>query len=159
MKNSSLQLDFYYFTKVNVEVNEQFKQTADMTKAGNMPDVEIQFGQAKTDNHKWQVSLAVKNLPDGIASEPYKYMINVVGFISVEKSVPEDAMMKLVAVNAPALLYPAVREMLHNMASRGPVPGRHLPSVMFTDLQIIMKHKEGTAKQGNTRKMNRRTVA
>jgi len=136
VKKSPLQLDAYYFAKVNVEVNPQFKQTKDMTKSGTMPVVDIQFAQANNAGHKWQVSVTAKNAPDTIAADPCIYTIQAVGFVTVDPSVPDDKMMKLVAVNAPALIYPAIREMLQSIASRGPFPGRHLPSVMFTDLQL-----------------------
>lgn len=136
MKKSPLQLDAYYFVKVSVEINPHFQATKDMTKEGTMPVADIEFLQANDDKYKWRISLALRNAPDEIVSDPYKYTIQAIAFITVDKSIPEEKMMKLVPINAPALLYPAIREMLHNIQSRGPVPGRHLPAAMFTDLQL-----------------------
>lgn len=136
MTPSPLQLDLYYFTKVSIEANAKFQRTDGLTATGNLPAIEVEYSHDTANPYRWMVALAVRNKPEDIASDPYNYEIKATGFMTVHKTVPEDKMMKLVAANAPALLYSAMREMLGMIASRGPFPMRHLPSVMFTDMQL-----------------------
>ena len=136
MKPSQLQLKSYFFTKVSVEVNGKFVTDPDYSKSGNIPEINLEFAQKKKTPYEWQVKLHVRSSQKDEETTPYLYDIIVIGFFEVDKDVSEKQMMRLIAINAPALLYGPTREQLENISSRGPLPSRHLPSVTFIDTAL-----------------------
>lgn len=129
MLTSPLQLDRYFFTKINIE--------AQLQPSGETGDVSASVTCAhKTDDERqWMVTLNVlmKQGEDEEATTPYTGEFEVLGLFHVEKEYKKENVHKLVHFNAPAMLYGAVREMVFNLTSRGPNAHVVLPTVSFLD--------------------------
>ena len=153
MKSSQLQLKSYFFTRVFVEANKEFEVNDNFTECGNIPETKLEFAQDKKSPYNWQVVLNVQSSEKDKLTTPYFYDIKVVGYFEVAKDVSEKQMIKLVATNAPALLYGPAREQLANITGRGPLPGRYLPSVTFIDTTLTKL----SSKKPKTRKTKKRS--
>jgi preprotein translocase subunit SecB len=137
MKLSKLQLKTYDFIRVYVEANEKFSHKGTLTKAAEQPIVEAKFTRLNEPDYEWMVSLTVSNDGKFLNATPYKFNIAIRGFFTVDESVPADNLSRFIAANAPAMLYAPVREMLANIAARGPIQGRFLPAVTFADMTLV----------------------
>lgn len=129
MKPSPLQLERYFFSKIQLDAHI----TAE-AKAKNTLDCGVEIGEAVDNPRRFQVSLELKLLPTGKETTPYTGEFHAVGFFRVADDWPEERIMQLVEANGPALLYGALREMVISLTSRGPWPALTLESVTFAKI-------------------------
>lgn len=126
MKPSALQLERYFFSKIELSAHTD----AD-PKAENTLECGVEIGEAVDNPRRFQVTLQVKLLPPEKRRARYTGEFHVVGFFRVEDFYPGAKIMLLVETNGPAMLYGALREMVYNLTSRGPWPAVGLKSVTF----------------------------
>lgn len=126
MKPSPLELERYFFAKVQLEANTQGDP-----KAGNQIQSQVQVGQAERDPLRYQVSLTLKLLAEEKGTPCYTGEFHAVGFFKVAEHWPEKQRIQLVETNGAALLYGSLRELIITLTARGPWPPVTLRSVTF----------------------------
>lgn len=126
MKPSPLQLERYFFTKIQLEAHA----TKD-AKVAHQIECNVELGQAVEEPRRYQVELNVrlKSPPDQQAA--YTGEFQAVGLFRVVDSCPQEKCDDLVEANGAALLFGAIREMVSNLTSRGPWPAVMLRTVTF----------------------------
>jgi preprotein translocase subunit SecB len=129
MQRSPLQLEKYFFNKINLVANP--KHCGDSGKVSTT----VTCAPKKDDERQWLVTLKVTldNPEDEKATPPYTGEFEIMGFFRVDKEYPLDKLLALVHINAPAMLYGSVREMIFNLTARGPHSHVSLPTVSFVD--------------------------
>jgi preprotein translocase subunit SecB len=129
MKISPLRLESYFVQELSFRRNP------------GVEGVEVSHSTLKTrvskarrrDNpREWKVRLQVSFGHDDTGA-PYVPSTVAEGFFSVSGEVPEERIETLVAVNAPALLFGAIRELIFTVTSRAEAGAVRLPSVTFVD--------------------------
>lgn len=130
MQLSCLKLNKYFFTRIKVEAN---------AAAGKQSEYESEISSHaecephKDDPRKWMVVLTVKVEAEKDKIHPYEIDVQVIGLFTFLKEEDPEKIKKIVHVNAPSLLFGAVREMVANVTARGPYAAVQLPCVAFTD--------------------------
>jgi len=136
-----LQLDEYYFTRVNIEANLDFElddKDDDSLILDSQCDLEV--FQNKEEKRRWQIRLNFKPKNTDTKSYPYKIDIQVIGFFNVSENVEEEKAPYLVRANGTAILYSALREFILLITGRGPWPSVTIPTTNF--LSIKNQHIE-----------------
>lgn len=152
---SPLQLNKYFFTKINLE--------ASLKHSGKMGKISANLTCAHKDDdeRQWVVTLKVilGKADDGKNIPPYTGELEILGFFTVDAKYPEENVQKLVHFNAPAMLYGAVREMVFNLTARGPNSHINLPTVSFLDNKPQEdKNEVGTGKKKTALKKKARKL-
>jgi len=120
------------FTRVHVDACD--KPECQETEATGRIQVNTQCQQHSEDVSRWMVTLHLTaNQADGEECPPYTFDIEVVGFFHLSDEYPEEKRAAMLKVNAPAVLFGAMREMVANITARGPYPRFDLPTVTFID--------------------------
>ena len=132
LKPAPLSLDLSYPTLIHV--------VSDIEGACEGYDVEsdIEIGQSKNQERRWRVQLAVKFSAKGAAVAAHKGEVTYVGIFTVAPSYPAEKMPRLVAVNAPSILYSAIRELVALLTGRGPLGTVQLPAVSFIENVLVL---------------------
>ena len=133
MLPSPLQLDKYFFTKINLEA--QFSHCEEMGDIAT----KVSCAYKTDDERRWMVTLNVAIKQKETQKTPPTYLgeFEIIGFFHVDEDYDKEKLQKLVHFNAPAMLYGAVREMVLNLSSRGPNLHMTLPTVSFLDNKPI----------------------
>lgn len=126
MKPSPLDLERYFFAKVQLEAN-----TEGDPKAENQIQCQVQVGQATGEPMRYQVSLTLKLQAEDGGTPCYTGEFHAVGFFKVSERWPEKQRLQLVETNGAALLYGSLRELVITLTARGPWPPVTLRSVTF----------------------------
>jgi preprotein translocase subunit SecB len=141
MKKSLLQLENYFFTKIEVNANKRFKG---QTKAAPLnPEVKVSIGKNKEEPLKYGVmlQLAIKSSDSEI--HPYDINLECIGAISFDKDLMEEIPDKekeklkehVATVNGASILYSAARDFILTLTARGPWRAMVLPTKTFSDLR------------------------
>lgn len=132
LKPAPLSLDLSYPTLIHV--------VSDIEGACEGYDVEsdIEVGQSKTQERRWRVQLAIKFSAKGTAVASHKGEVTYVGIFTVDPDYPAEKMPRLVAVNAPSILYSAIRELVALLTGRGPLRTVQLPAVSFIENTLVV---------------------
>ncbi len=132
MKLAPIQLEGYFLTEVNCQVNPQFKADKETKFAERDLEVGTGIHPIKGRPNRWQVSLNIKLQPSAEANSPYSFGMNLIGVVCwVGPEQPEDKIGTLLRTNGPSMLYGVAREMGRDLTARGPFPPLVLPSVSF----------------------------
>jgi preprotein translocase subunit SecB len=135
MQTSPLQLDDAFIGEITVRPNES------ATPVGGPNNVVVNTTPSyarHTDNPlKWSVKLLVEFSSVEATSSPYEGHVQCEGYFTVvNQEQPEERQRKLVAVNAPTILYSMARDMVATITGRSRHGKFLLPSVSFID-QLI----------------------
>ena len=130
MKSSLLRLEKYWLKSITVSENPTF----DPNSTG-VPTFETTTNRGhKSDDRKvWKVDLQVKTTEKCEPFQPYNIVIEMSGIFHVPDSLPEIDWESILAVNAPAVLFGAARELVAFATGRGFFPATVLPLVTFID--------------------------
>lgn len=132
MLTSPLQLEHSVLGEVVVRPNPGPEWT-------NSIEVEAtpEFSRNESDLALWQVQMPVTFRGSEGKAATYEGRVEVVGYFRVVQSdLPEENQLRLIAVNAPAMLFSAAREVVANLTARGRNGPFLLPSVTFVDIEI-----------------------
>lgn len=131
LKPAPLSLDLSYPTLIHV--------VSDIEGACEGYDVEsdIEVAQSKTQERRWRVQLAIKFSAKGTAVAAHKGEVTYVGIFTVDPAYPVENIPRLVAVNAPSILYSAIRELVALLTGRGPLRTVQLPAVSFIENTLV----------------------
>jgi len=131
-KAAPLSLDVSYPTLIHLV--SELEGSCD---AGYDVEYDVQVAQSKTEERRWRVELGVKFSAKGVKRPAYKGEIRYVGIFTVSGDYPAEKISRLVAVNAPTILYSSIRELVALLTGRSPLrPSVLLPSVSFIEAVI-----------------------
>lgn len=131
MKIASLQLEWYFISDLHLTASKEFDRSkAAEVKYDNL-SVDVECAAEKDNNRKWQVTLRVKHQGTSDSNSPYAFSLEMVGFMQVLKTYPEEMVEWLVRTNGPSMLFGVAREVLRDLTARGPHVTVFLPSVSF----------------------------
>jgi len=131
MKIASLQLEWYFISDLHLTANKEFDQAkAAEIKYENLT-VDVACTADKDENRKWQVTLRVKHQGSADTNSPYSFSLELIGFMRVLKTYPDEQVERLVRTNGPSMLFGVAREALRDLTARGPHVTVFLPSVSF----------------------------
>ena len=157
--SSPLQLDHYYFTKIALEAHE--KGDANIT---NVVKNTVEISTAVGHPRRFRVQSDLDLLAPEGKQPSYTGSLQIVGFFTVDDAWPPDQINTLVYINAPSLLFGALREMIITLTARGPAPAVLLNTVTFrpgpeqgfasppSDASPAASPKTRAAKEPNNRK-------
>lgn len=143
MKSSLLRLDRYWLKSISVSENSAF----DPASTG-VPVFESTTSRAQKaeDPKYWKVDLEVRTPEKNNSFQPYNVIVKLSGIFEVPNNLDWEV---VVAVNAPAVLFGAAREIIATVTSRGSFPAMVLPSVTFMDEAPKKDESKESSKQGD----------
>lgn len=133
LKPAPLSLDLSYPTLIHVVSD------IEGTCEGYDVESDIQVAQSKTQERRWRVELAIKFSARGTAVTAHKGEVTYVGIFTVDPAYPAEKIPRLVAVNAPSILYSAIRELVALLTGRGPLRTVQLPAVSFVENTLVLE--------------------
>jgi len=115
-------------------------------------DVTPTYSQNSERPNEWRVRLdtEVTNPEAGVAK--YRIGIAVEGYFIVDESLEEEKALKIVAINAPSVLYSATREIIVGLTARGPRGRLNLPTLSFAAYSIEKEKSPSRPRHRKTRK-------
>ncbi len=128
MSQSALQLERYFFSKVNIEASKHIEPPAQI---GTTTRLEV--ARNNKDKNRFLLSLTVALTAQKDTPAPYCGEVQVIGFFLVHPDVPKDKKEKIICINGATILYGVAREMITNVTARGPWPAVTLPCLNFND--------------------------
>lgn len=144
MSKSALQLERYFFIKVNIEAQQEGPENS-----GGVISTKLEVSKNNEDPSRYMVGLTVILTVNEGKTAPYVGEVTVVGMFHIA-SPPDklDAQKhdELVAVNGASILYGVAREMITNITARGPWPAVTLPCMNFNKRGL--QEKKESQKQG-----------
>ena len=136
MKNSPLQLEHSVIEEIVLKPARGTQEFCENLNIASIPT----FSRADKDPTRWLVGLEISFSGEGEKPTPYSGMIRVGGwFRTVTEGMTEEKLLKLVAVNAPTILYSTAREVIAGLTARGVNGLLLLPSVSFVDNRIAVE--------------------
>ena len=126
-----LRLERYFFTRMNIEANQEFDPQQPIPEAGPDVPVGVQLFRHEEDPNRFQVGLVIGGAKPAEGNLPYRIHLEIVGQFALDEGFEHDNREKLVQVNGASMLYSAAREMLLGLTGRGPWPPMLLPSISF----------------------------
>ena len=131
MRSAPLSLDVSYPTRINL-----VSEPEGACDAGYDVACDIEVGQNTTHPRRWRILLSVKFSAKGVKRPAHKGEIAYVGIFTVADDYPAEKMSRLVAVNAPTMLYSSIRELVALLTGRTPLRTVLLPTVSFIENAI-----------------------
>ena len=135
-----LQLERYFFTKVVVGTNTEFRPS-DMVPGQPIDvDLSLTMDLAKNPNdpNKFQLTLSISKIVGKNFPLPYDLDLQAVGLFTIDSSFNHPNMDRLVQVSGGSILYSAAREFVLLITSRGPWHSFQLPTIT---LQSVLADK------------------
>lgn len=149
MKPSVLTLVDLVFLGTRVEINHEFKGSADdFDFDGSMIHWGLRHGPKGDDGTSWWVGLDFIIMSEDNKPCPYNIEMKAVAMISVAESVQQEKRETLVFENGLALVYGAIREMVSNITSRSAFGRLMLPTASF--IGTLEGHKEKQKRKAET---------
>lgn len=133
MKPSALQLRHYILTELSLSANRSFDPSKKVQLALRDVVAEPECRMDKKDGRECQIVLRIKHSQSAESNSPYFFMIEMIGFFAVSKSVPDDRVAEFAEVNGSSVLYSTAREVLRSAMALGPYLPILLPAVCFFD--------------------------
>ena len=137
MDISPLQLEHSLIEEINLKPARGTKEFCENLNVKAAPS----FSRHDKDGLRWQVGLEIHFSGANDKPSPYDGMIKVAGWFRVAETMPEEKLLRLVAVNAPSILYSTAREVIAGLTARGVNGLFLLPSVSFVDVCIEPEKK------------------
>lgn len=136
MKTSPLQLDDAFVGEITVTAGDSVAH-ADIVPSNVVIDAIPSYARHTENPLKWSVKLSVEFKSAENKAAAYEGRVHCEGYFTVvDAEMPEDRHRKLVAVNAPTILYSMARDIVATITGRGRHGKFLLPSVSFID-QLI----------------------
>lgn len=129
MTPSALTLERAFFTRV--EISASIDPAAKPTPTF---ETSVSAGADPANPRRFQVTVAVKLIPENDTAAAYAGTLEAQGFFAVAEAVPTEHVERLAVVHGSTLLFGMVREMLCTVTARGPWPMFVLPTASFADL-------------------------
>ncbi len=129
MNQSGLQLERYFFVKVDIQANQQGP-----ANSGGVVTTHLEVSKDNNDPSRYMVALTVKLAVVEGKTAPYFGEVTVLGVFHVVAGAHKTGHHKpddLVTVNGASILYGVAREMVANVSARGPWPAVTLPCMNF----------------------------
>lgn len=134
--NPPLQLESYFYTKINVQAappstlpeEEKFEVNVNVNTT-------IKKKTHKENNKRWMVNLTINVSSPSEKPIPYKVDLEIVGFFEVVVDLEKQRMANLVHVTGASILYSAAREMVLMLTGRGPWAHWALPTISFMNMK------------------------
>ncbi len=135
MRPSALLLKSYIVTDVNVTANRAFDPTKDVNLGLRDLVVEPDCRKDEKNPREWRIFLRVKDSQNKESNSPYSFRIELMGFFSVDATVPAATLDVFACVNGTSVLYSTAREVLRSLMCMGPYQPILLPAACFFDQQ------------------------
>ena len=132
MKSSPLSLNLSYPTLINIISNPEGSG-----EAGYDVECDLEIGQSTSAERRWRVQLTVTFNAKGAAIAAHRGEVTYVGIFTIAEDYPAERMPRLIAVDAPSILYSSVRELVALLTGRGPSKIVLLPTVSFIQNAIV----------------------
>lgn len=135
--NPPLQLESYFYTKINVQAappsalpkeEEKFEVNVNVSTT-------IKKKTHKENSKRWMVNLTISADSPSDKPIPYKVDLEIVGFFEVVADLEKPKMANLVHVTGASILYSAAREMVLMLTGRGPWAQWSLPTISFMNMK------------------------
>ena len=147
MKSSLLRLERYWLRSISVSENPTFDPTSTRVPVFQTT---TSRGKKADDPKRWKVDLQIRTPEQNESSQPYNIVVELSGIFEVPDSTPETDWESFIAVNAPAVLFGAARELVGSITARGLFPAVILPSVTFVDeAPVREKTKESSGPENS----------
>lgn len=150
MKTAPLSLELSYPILIHV-----ISDPEGACEAGYDVECDIRIGQNKNNERQWRVQLAVKFSAKGAAVAAHRGEVTYVGIFAVAEDCPAEKMFRLIAVDAPSILYSSIRELVALLTGRGRTKMVLLPAVSF--VQNVIEPPPEVADQSETATQNEPT--
>jgi preprotein translocase subunit SecB len=137
MRPSALLLKRYIVTEVNVAANRVFDPAKPVNLGLQDVVVEPVYRPNEKNPREWQIILRVKHSQKAECNAPYFFMIELVGFFTVNESIPDANVRVFAEVNGASVLFSTAREVLRSLMCMGPYQPILLPAACFFE----EKHK------------------
>lgn len=137
MKQAPLQLIDYWSVLLHVEANPNYqrKDAQPIPLESLKVTHAVEPGQARehpeAQGTEWDLQLTIEQTAPDEVVVPYFFKITMQGILQASPAIPRDRLEKIVAINGPALLFGAAREVIRASTSRGPYPAVVIPSTNF----------------------------
>lgn len=128
MKSAPLSLDFSYPIQINIVSDPE-----GACDAGYDVGCDIAIAQSNSNQRRWRIQLEVKFSAKGVKNPAHKGEVTYIGIFTVADDYPAEKMPRLVAVNAPSMLYSSIRELVALLTGRSPLRTVLLPTVSFVE--------------------------
>ena len=138
MKTAPLSLELSYPTLIHV-----ISDPEGACEGSYDVECDIGIGQNKSNERQWRVQLAVKFSAKGAAVAAHRGEVTYVGIFAVAEDCPKEKMFRLIAVDAPSILYSSIRELVALLTGRGRTKIVLLPAVSFVQ-NVIEPPSEGS---------------
>jgi preprotein translocase subunit SecB len=150
MKQSPLQLKQSIIREVVCKAAE----TSDFAGTINLT-TNPTFARSEDDPKLWQITLMVHFKAGSGESKPLQYTghIDLFGLFEMTPGPTEEATLRVLAVNAPSMLYATARDTLAFLTSRGPHGTYLLPTITFSDILLNAKQAVESAPTRDTEKV------
>jgi preprotein translocase subunit SecB len=131
---SPLQLDKYFLKELYFGLHEGFDRGRVHEDSFTIP--KLQVGVVAVDRNpdnplQWRFEVSLELLEPEDGEFPYKVAARVVGYFTVNESLPSERVERLARTNGPALLYSSAREIVASITGRSSFPPLLIPSVFF----------------------------
>jgi len=134
MKPSPLQLDRSSVGNLTLRVADRGVAVPDELEIEVVPS----FGRHNENPLRWLVGIKVTFGRSGDKPVPYEGEIEYDGvFTIIDESLPEEMQLRLIAITGPSILYSSAREIIASLTARATNGVFLLPSVSFTDQQLV----------------------
>ena len=133
MRPSSIELERYFVTDLNVSANPEFEEGESTGLSIEDLSTEPECFSEKEDKRHWMIHLKVKNTAKKESNTPYYFSVTVVGFFKIHNVVSDENVGDFAKINGASILYGTAREVLRNVMSMGPHGPILLPAVCFLD--------------------------
>jgi preprotein translocase subunit SecB len=144
MKAAQIQLTNYFVSELQFVANRDYKKDAPSSITADNLQVVQQASANAENNREWQITLRVALNASPESNSPYSFLVEMVGFISVEESVSEDRIERFARINGTSLIFAAAREIIRAATSRGPFAPLLLPTVTFWEPKQEMPQQEAS---------------
>lgn len=131
MKTSPLQLDEAYI--VEILIKESGVEVTNLKPSDIRVQADPKYAQSEENPLKWEIELSVVFGGSPEKPTPYEGRVISKGFFTISDTLKEETQKHIVAVNSPAMLFAATREIVANLTSRGRYGKMLLPSITFID--------------------------
>jgi len=153
MKTAPLQLLDYWADYIHVETNSDFdsKKRADLFHESLDVTHSVQQLPTKDDPKEsgtaWSTQLEItQTIPKG-KNLPYSFTLKMKGIVAAHPDLQDERLERIVAANAPAMLFGAAREVIRAATGRGPYAPVLIPSTNFLGAPASKKSAKKSARK------------
>ncbi len=131
-KKPPIELTSHFFTQVSLVADiNALPSILAQKEVGYRFKMDVDIAPPNADREDYQVTLRIETEECEGLVKAYDALIEVVGFVLVDQSIPEEGREQTAGVLGSSLLYGAAREYLYTLSLRGPYPAIYLPTTSF----------------------------